>query len=449
MFINLIKIENIIENISQTLWGIPIISFIISIGFIASIAFNFSQIKYFFTGWKLLFAKKEITNHIKTDSISSMQAFINALSASLGNGGLAGMAVVLVDGGPGTAFWVFILGFFSMILRFFEVYAGIKLAKNNLIGPLSYISNLPFGKAFTYLYAFILLIYILLGGISMQTNSIGLSLQKTFNFSPISIGIGFTLLIFYIIIGGSQRIMKASEYIIPIKVSLFFIGIISLLYFHKASIAPAFHLIMENAFTTEAMGKGALCFTMQKAITVGFSKALNATEAGVGTASIFFGSTETKEPLKTAIMSMITAFISTNLVCTMLIFAIIASGTSTTGITSTGLVIAAFSTLLGNFAGPVITFLSFSFGIGVMVAYTFLGYKIWDFLFGKKTIAIYYSLLIALAFFGAIASVGLVFKALDMLVAFLVIINLLGLLWNIKTLRAEFLKDQSNLSILK
>jgi AGCS family alanine or glycine:cation symporter len=447
MFVNLIQIEDIIEKISQTLWGLPIITFIIAIGIIASFVFNFSQIRYFFTGWKLLFAKKEPDTALKTDSISSMQAFINALSSSLGNGGLAGMAIVLVDGGPGTAFWVFILGFFSMILRFFEVYAGIKLAKNNLIGPLSYISNLPFGKVFTYFYAFVLLIYILFGGISMQTNSIGLSLQKTFNFSPVAIGIGFALLIFYIIIGGSKRIMKASEYIIPIKVSLFFIGIIALLYFHRGSIIPAFYLVMDNAFTTQAMGKGALCFTMQKAITVGFSKALNATEAGVGTASIFFGSTETKEPLKTAIMSMITAFISTNLVCTMLIFTIVASGVSTTGITSTGLVIAAFSTLLGNFAGPVITFLSFSFGIGVMVAYTFLGYKIWDFLFGKKTIMLYYTLLVFLAFFGAIASVSLIFKALDMLVGCLIIINLLSLLWNTKTLRNEFIKEEAQLSI--
>ncbi len=445
MFIDLINLENIIEKIGHMLWGMPIIGVIIGISIIASIAFNFVQVKYFFTGWKFLFEKKEKNSNVKVDSISSMQAFINSLSSSLGNGGLAGMAVVLVDGGPGTVFWVFILGFFSMILRFFEVYAGIKLGKNNLIGPLGYISSLPFGKFFTYFYAFVLLVYIFFGGISMQTNSIGLSLQKSFGFSAVSIGIGFALLILYIIVGGSNRIMKASEYIIPLKVALFFIGVVSLLIFHKSSILPALKLVMDNAFTTEAMGKGALCFTMQKAITVGFSRALNATEAGVGIASVFFGSTETKEPLKTAIMSMITAFISTNLVCALLIFSIIASGISTDGLTSTGLIIAAFTTMLGKWAGPAITFLSFSFGIGVMVAYTFLGYKIWNFLFGKKTMLIYYSLLILLAFFGSIASVGLIWKSLDLLVGCLIIINLFGMLWNIRFLHSEFKKDQLKL----
>lgn len=443
-------IENNVEKASNALWGMPLIIFIISTGFIASFLFNFSQVRYFFCGWKLLFQPEEKVDEKqkgedkkeKTDTISPFQAFINALSASLGNGGLAGMAIVLVDGGPGTVFWVFILGFFSMILRFFEVYGGIKFTNKSLIGPLGYIQKLPFGPVLAYIYAFVLLIYILFGGIAMQTNSIGMSLHRSFGFSNIAIGIGFAVLILYILVGGSQRIMKASEYIIPVKVGLFFIGVITLLVYHRTAIIPAFQLVLDSAFNTNEVVKGVMCFTMQKAIIVGFSKALNATEAGVGTSSIFFGSSETKKPFRSAVMSMITAFISTNLVCAMLIFSIIVSGVSTEGLTSTGLVIAAFSTVLGTFAGPAITFLSFSFGIGVMVAYTFLGFKMWDFLFGRSTIFVYYALLIFLAFFGAIASVGLIWKSVDFLVGILIIINILGLLWNSSYLRQEFLKER-------
>jgi AGCS family alanine or glycine:cation symporter len=355
------------------------------------------------------------------------------------------MAIVLVEGGPGTVFWVFILGFFSMILRFFEVYAGFKFSEDTLIGPLGYISKIPFGRFFAYIYALILFIYILFGGIAMQTNSIGISIQKSFGLSSTVIGIGFALLIAYIIFGGSQRIMKASEYIIPIKVILFFSGILGLLIYHHSMIIPAFHLVMQSAFNTKAAVAGIGVFTMQKAISSGFSKALNATEAGVGTASIFFSASDSKNALKSSIMSMITAFISTNLVCAMLIFSIIVSGISTDGLTSTAVVIAAFQTLLGSFAGPAITFLSLSFGVGVMVAYTFLGYKVWQFLFGNNTIYLYYSVLIGLAFFGAVASVGLIWKSLDMLVGILIIINLSALLFHGKTLRKEFLKDQKKL----
>lgn len=440
-------IENIIEQVNHTIWGIPIIAYIIGIGLLASIVFNFAQIRYFFTGWKLIFKMKSSEGESEKGTITPIQAFINALSASLGNGGLAGMAVVLVDGGPGTAFWVFILGFVSMMLRFLEVYGGIKLAKNGLVGPLGYISSLPFGNFFVYIYAFILLVYILFGGIAMQTNSIGFSLQKAFSLDPVTIGIGFACLLLYIILGGSERIMKASEYIIPVKVIAFFLGIIALLFYHRANIVSSLKLIIDSAFTLQSIGKGLVLYTMQRAITVGFSRALNATEAGIGTASIFFSSTESKEPLKTAIMSMITAFISTNLVCAMLIFAIVTSGVSLTEFTSTQLVIAAFETVLGSFAGPAITFLSFSFGIGVMVAYTFLGYKTWDFLFGKKTMFLYYILLVLLAFLGSIASVAIIWKSLDILVGILIFINLLGLLWNMRLLKGYFVAESKNLEI--
>jgi AGCS family alanine or glycine:cation symporter len=277
----------------------------------------------------------------------------------------------------------------------------------------------------------------------MQTNSIGLSIQKSFGFCPYRIGIGFCLLFLYILLGGSRRIMKASEYIIPIKVFLFFIGIISLLIYHHTNIIPAFWLVMDYAFTTKAIVGGIAGYTMQRAITVGFSKALNATEVGVGTAGIFFGATESKDPLRTSILSMLTAFISTNLVCAAIIFSIVVSGVPlNSGATSTELVILAFETVIGKFAGPAVTFLSFSFGIGVIVAYTFLGYKIWEFLFGNKTLFIYYSLAVFVAFLGAVVSVDFIWNSLDFLVGILIFINLIAVLWNIKKIKAHFDRER-------
>lgn len=431
-------VETTITNWGAMLWGIPIIVFIIGVGLICTFLFRFVQFKYFFSGWKLLGAMEGKSSEDK-NTISPMQAFINALSASLGNGGLAGMAVVLVMGGPGTAFWVFMLGFISMAIRFVEVYGGIVLAQEGYPGPLAYIKELPYGQFFVRFYAFVFFLYIVFAGMSMQTNSIGLSLQKSFGFCPIRIGVGFALLFLYILLGGSRRIMKASEYIIPTKVFLFFIGIIILLVYHHANIIPAFYLVMDQAFTTNAIVGGVAAYTMQRAITVGFSKALNATEVGVGTAGIFFGATESKAPLKTSIISMLTAFISTNLVCAAIIFAIVTSGVSlTSGATSTELVIIAFETVIGKFAGPAVTFLSFAFGIGVIVAYTFLGYKIWEFLFGKSTLFIYYFLVVFIGFVGPIVSVDFVWNSVDFLVGILIFINLLGLLWNMRKIKISF-----------
>ena len=382
-------LEYYVSLFSEKLWGVPLVLFIVVSSVIFSFFFGFIQIKKFIIGWKLIFQKNE-DKKTSENSISTFQAFVNALSSSLGNGGLGGMATVFVEGGPGTVFWVLILGFFSMILRFVEVYAGLVLKSENkeLVGPLSYIKNLPFGKIWVYCYSLIMLIYVFCAGISMQCNTMGLAVSKMTNFSNFSIGIFFALFVLYIIIGGSKRIMKVAEIIIPIKVGLFFAGIITLLIYHYKNIPDAIRLVLDNAFTIDSLAKGSTVFTMQKAITSGFSRALNATEAGVGVASVFFGSTEAKSPLKSAIMSMITAFISTDLVCAMLLFGLVVSGVTSGGLTSASLVVKAFETVFGYLAVPGITFLSFSFGLGVMVAYSFLGYKMWEFLFGKRTFLI-------------------------------------------------------------
>ncbi len=445
---NINEIENYVENISKLLWGTPFVIFIITVSIILSLSLSFAQIKYFFTGWKYIFEKEDCIKDQKK-SISTFQAFVNALSSSLGNGGLVGMATVLVGGGPGAAFWVFVLGFFSMILRFAEVYASLIFKKydSKLIGPLAYISKIPFGKFWVYIYSIFMLIYVFCGGIAMQCNSMGIGVRAFTGISTDIIGIVFGLLVFYILIGGAKRIMRAAEFIIPIKVGLFFIGIIILLIYNYDKIFLAFKIVMDNAFTVDSFAAGSTAFTMQKAISIGFARALNATEAGVGTASVFFGSTESKNPLKKATVSMITAFISTNLVCATLLFGIVVTGISTNGLVSTEIVIEAFKTVFGFLAGPAITFLSLSFGIGVMVAYSFLGYAMWEFLFGKKTIFLYIIIMPLVAIIGTIVKVNLVWYSMDSIVWVLIVVNLFGVLFNIKEIRRNFLKDSNESKI--
>lgn len=443
--LNIALLEEKINMAGHLLWGWPMVIFILCAGIIFTFAFNWLQVRYFITGWKLLFAKDD--NAEKTaHSISSFQAFINALSASLGNGGLGGMATVLVAGGPGTMFWVFILGFVTMILRFAEVYAGTLIKGKTAHehgGPLTYIRKLPAGSFFAYIYALFMLIFIFVGGNMMQCNTMGLSLQKITGWPFWIIGIIFSFVVLYITYGGAKRIMKASQAIIPIKVGLFFFSIFAVIIYNAQHIPAALKLIIGCAFNIPALAGGAIAFTIQQAMCVGFARGLNATEAGLGTAAIFFGSTETKKPLKSAIMSIITAFISTNLVCCMIILSLVATGVWNNGLTSAPLVISAFATTFGTWAGPLVTFLSFSFGLGVLVAYSFLGEKMWQFLFGK-TSHLYAILFAITAFAGTLGTVNLIWTSIDIIVAVLFIINVSALLWVLPELRAAFLKDEKS-----
>jgi AGCS family alanine or glycine:cation symporter len=430
-----------ITSISAFIWGFPIIFLIFFSGLIFSFVFNFVQIVYFKNGFKNIF--KNETELEKENDISPFQAFINTLSISIGNGALAGMAVALSNGGPGVAFWVFILGFFAMAIRFAEVYAGISFfdSKSNLNGPLSYIKNLPYGNFWIYCYSFAMIPYIFFGGISMQTNSISLSLEKSINLPILWSGILFAFFTLYIIIGGSKRIMKVSEFIIPIKVLVFFISIILVFFYHIDKFFYAINLILKSAFNFNAISKGIAIFSLQEAISSAFSRATNATEAGVGTASIFFSATDNKNPIKSSLISMISAFISTNLVCSFLVFVIVLSGISINGLVSTQIVIAAYETVFGKFAAPIVTFLSLSFGLGVLVSYVFLAFKSWEFIFNKKTLWICTLLLPIFAFLGSVFPAKIVFKSLDIFVGVLVFINIIAILWNLPFLKEKFNKD--------
>ncbi len=441
-------IENFFEYLSAMVWGLPIVIFILLASLIFTFTFKGLQFRYFFSAWKYIFSPEK-SNEQTASVISPLQAFINALSSSLGNGGLAGMATVLVDGGPGTVFWIFILGFFSMIIRFTEVYAATRLSFSKkgkaYEGPLGYIASLPCGSFFVYLYSSIMLVYILFAGNAMQCNSMGISLAKITGWSMLTIAILLCLIVLYIVCGGAKRIMRVAEAIIPIKVILFFVAVFFVLFYHHDRFYDALKLILANAFNTDAFGKGLIVFSIQQAISVGFSRALNATEAGVGTASIFFGAARPANPLKTSIMSIITAFISTNLVCAMLILSLVMSGVWNTGATGIQLVISSFTTAMGSVAGPLITFLSFSFGLGVLVAYAFLGQKIWEFLFGLKGRSIYIILFVAVSLLGTLSSVKLIWNSLDFLAGVLIFINILGLLWVLPSLSKAFNKDINNL----
>lgn len=442
MSFNMIVLEEFFKKASGLLWDGPIIGLIFLVGIICTICFDFLQFTYFVRAWKWIFSRDESVKSGEQQAITPIQAFINALSTSMGNGGLAGMAVVFVDGGLGAAFWVFVLGFIGMIIRFVEVYGSMKMSTKDYFGPLGYIVKLPFGKFLSFFYSVVLIIYGILGAVVLQVNSIGLTLQKTFGLSSHVIAICFMIFIAYVVFGSTKRIMKLAELVIPVKVILFFVGIFILLFYHSHNIIPVFLEALRSAFTANACLKGISCYSIQKIIAIGWSKAANATEMGMGLSGIFFSATEGKKPFRTAVMSMITTFISTNLVCVLIILSLGVSGVSRTGgVTSTALVIDAFSTILGKWAGPFIVFLTFSFGLGVMIAYIFSGIKLWEGVFSKKTSFIYQLSAIIMGCCGALISVKFLFGLLDFFAGIIVCINLLGLLWSIKYISREYKKD--------
>ncbi|MCX5924902.1 MAG: alanine:cation symporter family protein [Candidatus Dependentiae bacterium] len=441
--------ENILLKIGQTInWLLewPLMIYVIGISIICTIALRALPITHFVQAWKdVLMPKKEAS--ASAGDMTPFQAFINTLSANIGNGSLAGMGAMIYAGGPGAAVWAVMISFLLMSVRFAEVYIstlyGARASKDSTLGgPMLYLRDIPGGSVISYIYAMLLFVFGASVGSAMQANSIALSLKETWGISPyVSTAIVFAF-VSYVLFGGAARIVKASDSIVPVKVGTFFITSFIVLAYHYKTLYSSLVLMIESAFSPVAAIGGLVGFTVLNAIHYGAINSIMATESGLGTAAVLFGFTGSKDAKNNGLMGMLSTFIST-LVCFIVALCIVASGVWTTGLTSTALTIAAFNTVFGVYGGWIVTFLSTIFGAGVMVAFAYITRAVWLFLTGGRFgwfASVFYAVATVM---GALMPVQAMWSFAGMISYGLLIINLFGVLYLLPVLCRDLYGSKS------
>lgn len=422
---------DLIQFLLSAINGWPLIFYVVGISLVCTLALGFIQLRYFAYAWKLVLFPPKQKSNAKAD-MTPFQAFINTLSTNLGNGSLAGMATAVHQGGPGAAIWVMVIGFLLMAVRFCEVFLSVSFGaqahkQEGLGGPMLYLRSVFAGRYLSYIYAFLCLIFMALGS-AIQSNSIGISLATTWEIPVLSTAIGLLLFIMYVVFGGAARIVKVSDRIVPLKVAVFFISAFIVLFFHRASLLTAIHTMFSLAFTWKAMIGGALGFSIQQAMRYGILRSILATESGLGTAAILFSSTGSSEPVKDGIISMLSTFLST-FVCFIVALCIVVSGADYASLTSTELTISSFSTVFGVYGGWVVSFLSVSFGMGVLVSYSYITREVWLNLLRGRFLFFFPIAFSAVVFAGALVTVDFVFGFADIIMAVMLFINLFGIMY--------------------
>lgn len=436
-----------IQALGDSIWGWPLLGFIFAAGIVMTLALKGMQFRYFGTAWRSVLFPQAPQGKQVEGQISPFQAFINALSASMGNGSLAGMAVAIAQGGPGVAFWIFMLGFLILPIRYAEVYASSAFTSKNSDGtvnggPMAYLRLVPGGSFLPVLYAFFLLLLVFVAN-GMQCNSMSLGLCAMTGCHNLLLATIFLLFLAYVMLGGAARIIRASEMIVPFKVGLFFITSSLILIVNYAEIVPALIFIVKSAFMPQALFGAMTGFTVQQALSAAASRVINASEVGLGTAGVLFGATKNTDPVKNGIMSMVSAFMSNYCVCFILCLCFVVTKTWDGTAQSTEMAIAAFSSVFGSLGGWIVTFLSLSFGVGVLVAYAFIGRECWNYLTGGRFGSLYTLLYCLAAFFGTIAKVAIVWASVNLVNAGLLFFNIYGLLFLLPQIVRGFVVKKS------
>lgn len=295
------------EKINSIIWSISTVMLVLS-GLYFAFKLDFLHLKL-----RKLF--KVLKKGDKDSSgISPISSLMVSLGACIGVGSLAGIALSIYKGGVGTIFWILlsciIVAPNSLVENTLAVVYHEKSGKDYLGGPAYYIKKGLGKKKLSYLYASLIIITYIFGFLTIQSNTIAKSLTTVFNIPSIIIGIIVGLLSFLIIFKGIKGISKFSNIFIP-AMSLIYLLMALLVVIKNISLLPSLIInIITSAFNFKALGWG-----MFSVIIIGVQRGIFSNEAGLGTASIASGSSNTKDAIKQGMISTLGVYFVTFVVC--------------------------------------------------------------------------------------------------------------------------------------
>lgn len=431
----------IVGAVNSFVWGPWMMILVIGTGLWLTVGTGFIQFRRF--GHAVRMTLRSATHKDKEEEsspgeITAFQALMTAISATVGNGNIAGVATAIALGGVGAPVWMWVTGLVGMATKYAEAYLGVKyrqtLPNGSLAGgPMYFLEHGLKAKWLAWLFALFGAITALVIGNMVQMNSAALALKTQLGVPLFVSGIVIALLTYLVIIGGVKRIGRVAQFLVPIMCVVYLLGGIVLILLRFSDLPAAFALIFNSAFNGQAAAGGFAGAAVAQAIRYGVARGIFSNEAGLGTASIAHGAAKTREPARQGSIAMLGVFIDTFLVNTITTLAIVLTGVWTTGLTSTALTAKGFATVLGPTGGWIVAFGSVTFAYSTLLAWSYYGLQCTDYIFGNRASLPYRWAWCVLTFFGAlfgsnVAGIRFIWDLADTMNGAMLIPNVLGLL---------------------
>lgn len=375
--------------------------------------------------------------------VTPFQALTTALSATVGLGNIAGVAVAITLGGPGATFWMIVAGLLGMASKFTECTLGLKYREINQEGevsggPMYYLTKgfakkgmAGFGKVLAVLFAILCVGGSFGGGNMFQANQAFTQLSSSIpglEGHGITVGIILAILVGLVIIGGIKSIARVTDKIVPFMVTIYVVTALAIIFMNIGNIGEAFKDIFDGAFSPTALKGGVI-----GVLIVGFQRAAFSNEAGVGSASIAHSASKTNEPVSEGIVALLEPFIDTVVICTMTALVLVFTGFADGGpdeLSGADLTSQAFGSVFSWFEGVLLIAIVL-FAFSTMISWSYYGLKAWTYLFGNSRImdVSYKLLFLTFVCIGASVSLGAVIDFSDMMILGMAFPNVLGLIF--------------------
>jgi AGCS family alanine or glycine:cation symporter len=370
--------------------------------------------------------------------VTHFQALSSALSATVGLGNIAGVAVAVAVGGPGAIFWMIAAGFLGMSSKFTEctlgqLYREVGDDGHILGGPMRYLDRglgelgLPrLGRVLAVLFAVMCIGGSFGGGNMFQANQSYAQVADIMPFfaggwGSLAYGVTLSFLVGIVIIGGIRRIGQVAGFIVPVMCGIYLVAGLFIIITNFDQIVPSLQKIVGEAFSPEAGFGG-----MLGVLVTGFRRAAFSNEAGVGSASIAHSAAATDEPVREGIVALLEPFIDTIVVCTMTGLVVVITGAYEGGGEEGVLMTSkAFATVLPWFP-KVLSMAVFLFAFSTMISWSYYGERCWTFLFGAQFSIVYKVLFLGFIVLGSVLKLGNVIDFSDLMILGMSFPNILG-----------------------
>lgn len=440
-------IHQITGQFAELVWGVPLVLLLVGSGVIFTIYFGFPQLRYFKHAVEIIMGKYDDPKD--KGEISHFQALCAALSATVGLGNIAGVAVAISLGGPGAVFWLWVAGFIGMCTKFTEVCLSLKyreVTEKGTVngGPMFVIKNaLP--KSFfpvAWIYALFVMLSSFGAGNMFQSNQMAAVIKTSAGIPEWVSGIIFCIGAALILIGGIKRIGQVTEKMVPAMVGLYLFGAIWILVARYEMIPSMFIQIFTGAFAGTAAVGGFAGAAVKDVIVMGIRRATFSNEAGMGSAAMAHSAAKST-PVQEGIVALLEPFIDTIVVCTITAIALLLTGAwSAEGVTAGSEMTAhAFETVMGPAGRWIVTATVTLFAFSTIISWEYYGEQGVTFIFGQKYIPVYRWIFIAFIFVGAIAHLDIVLNISDAVYGLLALPNMLAcylLLPKVKAMLNEY-----------
>jgi AGCS family alanine or glycine:cation symporter len=357
------RFQEIVDVLNYYVWsfGIPagnetiplVVIALLGVGLFLTLRLGFVQIRHFAHGVGVTSGKYDDPN--EPGDVSHFQALTTALSATVGIGNIAGVAIAIHFGGPGAVFWMWMTALLGMAVKYSEVvlaqhYRQVERPDTDAKhwegsvsgGPMYYIERGlgPKWKPMAMFFALALGLTAFLTGNGVQANTVADTMGTTFGIPAWVTGLVTSAIVAAVILGGIGRIGRVTAVLAPLMAAIYVFGALVILLTNIGAILPSLALIVREAFNPSAgvagTGVGAILVTMMW----GVKRGLFSNEAGQGSAPIAHAAAKTDEPVSEGVVALLEPFIDTIVICSMTALTIIITGVWTervpTQVTLTG-----------------------------------------------------------------------------------------------------------------